>query len=87
VGFAGGRIPSVPTDLVLIKNCSIVGVDFGIEMDAGPALRERPAEIFSWFLEGRLKPHIPMRLPLEEAGAALRRLANRATQGRIALEM
>jgi NADPH2:quinone reductase len=87
VGFASGRIPSVPTNLVLIKNCSIVGVDFGIEMDGGPALRERLSEIFSWFLEGRFKPHISMRLPLEEAGAALRRLADRATQGRIALEM
>lgn len=87
VGFASGRIPSVPANLILIKNCSIVGVDFGIEMDGRPALRERLSELFSWHAQGRLKPHISARLPLEEAGTALRRLADRATEGKIALEM
>jgi len=87
VGFTSGRIPSVPANLILIKNCSIIGVDFGIEMDGRPGLRERLAELFSWFAQGRLKPHISARLPLNEAGAALRELADRAARGKIALAM
>jgi NADPH2:quinone reductase len=87
VGFAGGRIPSVPANRILIRNCSIVGVDFGTEMDGRPWLRERLVELFSWFVQGRLKPHISARLPLNEAGAALRLLAARAAHGKIALEM
>ncbi len=87
VGFASGRIPSVPANRILIKNCSIVGVDFGIEMDGHPALRERLSELVSWYVQGRLEPHISARLPLEEAGTALRRLSDRATEGKIALEM
>jgi NADPH:quinone reductase len=87
VGFAGGRIPSVPANRILIKNCSIVGVDYGTEMDGPPALRTRLTEVFSWYAQGRLKPHISARLPLNEAGAALRLLAARAAHGKIALEM
>jgi NADPH2:quinone reductase len=87
VGFAGGRIPSVPANRILIKNCSIVGVDYGTEMDGPPALRARLTEVFSWFAQGRLKPHISARLSLNEAGAALRLLAARAAHGKIALEM
>jgi NADPH:quinone reductase len=87
VGFASGRIPSVPTNLILIKNCSIIGVDFGIEMDGCWPLGERLTELFSWYVQGRLKPYIFARLPLEEAGSALRRLADRTAEGKIALEM
>jgi len=87
VGFASGRLPSVPANRVLIKNCSIVGVDYGTEMDGPPALRARLTEVFSWCTERRLKPHISRRLPLDDAGAALRLLAARAAHGKIALEM
>ena len=29
VGFVGGDIPKVPTNLVLLKNCQVVGVFYG----------------------------------------------------------
>jgi NADPH2:quinone reductase len=62
-------------------------VDYGTEMDGPPALRARLTEVLSWFAQGRLKPHISARLPLNEAGSALRQLADRAAYGKIALAM
>lgn len=43
VGFAGGPVPSIPLNLVLLKRCSIVGVDWGGASRADPALTPRLA--------------------------------------------
>jgi NADPH2:quinone reductase len=41
--------------------------------------------LFRWFQEGRLQPQVTEVYPLENAGTALRRLAERKSAGRIVL--
>jgi len=87
IGFAGGRIQSVPANLVLVKNISVVGVVWGAQGERDPALVSRYlAELMRWWEEGRLKPVVSKIFPLAEAGAAMQALLSRRHPGRIVLE-
>jgi len=88
IGFAGGRIPQVPANLALVKNCSIVGVYWGAYADKDPAvLQDSLATLLAWHDQGKLQPHISERYPLEEAANALNRVRNRQATGRLVLIM
>ncbi len=86
VGFASGTIPRPPMNLTLLKGCAILGVFWG-------EFRRRDLEadlanfrqLFAWHAEGRLKPLIGTRLPLEQAADALRLIAGRGATGKIVL--
>ncbi len=57
VGFAAGSVPSIALNLVLLKRCSIVGVDWGGASRVDPALTPRLArKLFDWFNSGVLAP-------------------------------
>jgi NADPH2:quinone reductase len=86
VGFASGEIPSLPFNLVLLKSCQVVGVDWGGSARRDPTLNERlRAELSGLLAEGRLKPQPPKTYPLEEAGRALRDLLDRRLAGKAVL--
>jgi NADPH:quinone reductase len=87
IGFAGGRIQSVPANLILVKNISVVGVVWGAQGERDPALVSRYlAELLVWWEQGRLKPVVSKTFPLAEAGAAMQALLSRRYPGRIVLE-
>ena len=88
IGFASGRIPSVPANLVLVKNFSVIGVDFGAHMDrhAG-SMRASIGELLAWHAAGRLKPRVSATYRLEDAARALRELMARRATGKTALVM
>lgn len=87
IGFAGGRIQSVPANLILVKNISVIGVVWGAQAARDPVLVSRYlAELLGWWEEGRLKPVVARTFPLAEAGAALRALLSRRHAGKIVLE-
>ena len=86
VGFAGGAIPSVRANLVLLKGCQIVGVFWGAFVRREPeANRANFEQLFAWFDEGRLRPLVSRTLPLERAPEALRLLERREVVGKIVL--
>ena len=86
VGFAGGAIPSVRTNLVLLKGCQIVGVFWGAFVRREPeANRANFDRLFTWFEAGRLRPLVSRTLPLERAPEALRLLERREVVGKIVL--
>jgi NADPH2:quinone reductase len=88
IGFTSGEIPSLPMNLPLLKNYSIVGVFIGPWKDRFPDQATRAAEnIMAWVSEGKLRPHIDRVLPLEHAAEAMSAIANRSTQGRIVLRV
>ncbi|HZD26672.1 MAG TPA: NADPH:quinone oxidoreductase family protein, partial [Alphaproteobacteria bacterium] len=67
IGFASGRIPEAPVNLTLLKNCSIVGVFWGAWTEREPqGNRDNVAELFQWYREGKLKPHISHEFGLAE---------------------
>lgn len=88
IGFAGGEIPSVPMNLPLLKNYSIVGVFSGAWSEKFPEESARASDkIMTWISEGRLRPHVGSILPLERAADAMRAIVERTAQGRIVLQV
>ena len=88
MGFTSGRIPTIPANLVLLKNCSILGVYLGgwISRDAEGAARLN-RELAELAAQGRLRTHISRRFRLEEAVAAMKTLLGRDTVGKIVLDI
>jgi NADPH2:quinone reductase len=88
LGFAAGDIPRVPTNLVLLKGCSIVGVFWGMAMMREPARgRAQLEEILGWAKDGSLRPHVHAKVPLERALDALRDVEQRRVRGKAVVVM
>ena len=88
IGFTSGEVPSLPMNLPLLKNYSIVGVFIGAWKERFPDDAGRAAEtVMAWVGEGKLRPHVDRVLPLGQAAEAMSAVANRTTQGRIVLRV
>lgn len=86
IGFTAGEIPKPPLNLALLKGCSIVGVFYGGFAQAEPARYEAfMQELVGWLAEGRIRPAITARFPLERGTEALRLVADRRATGKIML--
>lgn len=86
IGFASGRIPTAPTNLVLVKNYSLVGVVFGAHIEKFPdSVRPRIQELLRWYADGSLKPYISRTFPVDQVAVALKALAERQVTGKIVL--
>jgi NADPH2:quinone reductase len=84
IGFAGGRIPEVKANRILLKNISVVGLHWGAYARHEPArVGETFAALFAMYAEGRIKPVIFARYPLERTGEALVALGSRKTFGKV----
>ncbi|HYG43345.1 MAG TPA: NADPH:quinone oxidoreductase family protein [Bordetella sp.] len=95
MGFASGTIPTVPANIVLVKNISIIGVYWGYYFGWGrhpvapsndARLRLAYAQLFEWVLQGRLKPRAHAILPLSEFKSALQMIASREVIGRVIMQ-
>ncbi|MBO6826983.1 MAG: NADPH:quinone oxidoreductase family protein [Sneathiella sp.] len=86
IGFASGRIAELPTNLTLLKGCSVVGVFWGEFARRTP---EKNRANFKTMLDmverGELKPHVSARFPLEQGGDAMKALLSRKYTGKIAI--
>jgi NADPH2:quinone reductase len=88
VGFASGRIQSVPANLALVKNISVVGVSWGVQGERDPRrISGDLTELLRWWQAGRLKPRIAKTFPMGEVAAAMRALLSRRYAGKIVLEV
>jgi NADPH2:quinone reductase len=84
IGFAGGQIPKIPLNLVLLKGCDVQGVFWGSFVEREPAAH---AANMAWLLGhvagGRLSARVHGVYPLEETPAALGILARREATGKV----
>jgi NADPH:quinone reductase len=86
IGFAGGKVPQIPANLVLVKNCDIIGFYWGSYRKRKPALvRDSYQQLFRWFGEGKLKPHVSERFDLADVAEAFRALRSRRSTGKVVL--
>lgn len=86
VGFAGGRIPAPPANLLLVKNIATIGVFWGAYRKRSPAvLRQSFARLFAWWSDGKLKPHVSHRLPLAAVAEGMELLLTRKSTGKVVL--
>lgn len=87
IGFPAG-IPRIPTNLTLLKGTSVIGVFWGSFTSKEPKKNaENIQELFALYKEGKIKPRISQRFPLEKAPDAIRMLQDRKVQGKIVVTM
>jgi NADPH2:quinone reductase len=86
IGFAGGGIPSLPANQVLLNNRTIVGVDWGAWTAHDPAGNaELVAEVLADVAAGRLHPVEPVAYALDDVARCLSDLESRRIVGKAVL--
>lgn len=85
VGFVTG-IARIPLNLPLLKRCSIIGVNWGGEVMANPAVVPPViGQLVEWTLAGKLKTAPDHVYAMADAGEAFRALFERRSIGKIVL--
>ena len=94
IGFAGGTIPQIPANILLVKNLAVTGFNYGYyvgwsphdarfeEADRTFALMDR---IRGWCEAGLCRPHVDRTFRLDQAAVAMRALLERSVTGRVAI--
>jgi NADPH2:quinone reductase len=86
IGFAGGGIPKLPANLVLLNNRTLIGVDWGAWTGRDPqGQHELLDEILAAVSADRLHPPEPHVERLDDAGAVLQALLDRQLVGKTVL--
>ncbi len=86
VGFTSGEIAAAPTNLPLLKGCSVVGVFWGAFTSRAPQRnRANFGQLLDWLAAGKINPVVSSVYPLAEARQALAAFADRSAVGKIAL--
>lgn len=86
IGFAGGKIPKLPANVLLVKNVSVAGLFWGAHLLHDPAtLLSSANQLVEWWLNGDIKPHVCARLPLDKANEAFAMIEGRASTGKVVL--
>jgi NADPH2:quinone reductase len=85
VGFAGGEIPEIKVNRLLIGNVDVVGCSFNVLALGSGGLAEPMARLTDLAATGHLRPIIGQTYPLEQGAAALRDLADRRATGKVVL--
>ncbi|MES2975165.1 MAG: NADPH:quinone oxidoreductase family protein [Pseudomonadota bacterium] len=88
IGFAGGVVPQIPANLLLVKNITVCGLYMGYyKIDARARHAARMRELFallgSWWEQGLIKPQVGACFSLDEVPAAFARVLDRAHRGHV----
>ncbi len=87
VGFASGEIAKIPLNLPLLKGSEIRSFNIAPFATREPeALAELERELLAMLADGRLRPRISERFPLERGAEALQRIESRAAVGKLVVE-
>jgi len=95
IGFAGGEIPQIPANILMVKNISVLGFNFG--KYAGWGLqdeREHYADLlYSWYsaiadfcARKKINPVLFKALPLTEFVQAMKYVTSRKVIGKVVLQ-
>ncbi|WP_028717186.1 NADPH:quinone oxidoreductase family protein [Paracoccus sp. J39] len=88
VGFASGRVPVFKGNYLLVKGLSVSGFQWTDYRARQPErVRQVQAELFRLWSEGRLRPEISQRLPLDRFAEALADLRAGRVRGKIVLSV
>jgi NADPH:quinone reductase len=88
IGFAGGEIPQVRVNRLLLNNIAVLGVGWGAFVTKHPEYpREQWLELLPLLEAGQLVPPVGMVYPLAEAHLALAGLEQREIIGRAVLRL
>src|SRR5437899_6622938 len=83
VGFVGG-VPQIPANRLLVKHRAALGSSLRyFRWHAPDKLRRSVEELLGWYGEGKLRPCITHRVPLERSVEAIRLLTDRKAHGKV----
>ncbi len=94
VGFAGGDIPQIPANLLLVKNISVVGLNMGYyagwspydaRHESEPKIRPLMAQLVEWYEAGRIRPEVAGTFPLDGFKDAMAMVLGRQSIGRVSV--
>jgi NADPH2:quinone reductase len=86
VGFAGGDIPRVKVNRLLLRNVSVLGAAWREFLEGEPGfVAEAAAALEALVADGRLAPLVGATYPLEDGARALQDLADRRAVGKLVL--
>lgn len=88
IGFAGGDVPQIPANHLLVKNLTVIGLYFGGLLKSHPEVVQNClGKLFDWYVDGSLTPHVSHQLPLSEVEDALSLLRERKSTGKVVITM
>lgn len=88
IGFAGGVVPQIPANHLLVKNVDVIGVNWPAYAELHPqVMRESFQTLMHWYLDGAISPHVSARYPLEQAVEALHQVIARKTTGKVVITL
>jgi NADPH2:quinone reductase len=88
VGFAGGSIPEVKVNRLLLGNTEVIGAGWGAYAMGHPEVNGEIGGAINRLIEqGFVRPIVGERFPLERAAEALRAIDERRATGKIVLEV
>lgn len=88
IGFASGKVPQIPANLLLVKDLTVMGLYWGAYAARHPEIVAQSfAALMDWAAAGRIVPHVSHVLPLDEAETALDLLRRRAATGKVVLRV
>lgn len=84
IGFASGKIPRIPLNIVMLKGCSVIGVFWTAFVKRNPDRhRANTLKVLDWVARGLITPHIHGSFPLTETAQALHMIEGRKVRGKI----
>lgn len=88
IGFAGGQVPQIPANHLLVKNLTVIGCYIGGYMTSHPQIVRNSLEtLLDWYVQGRLQPHISHTLPLDRVAEGMELLRSRKSTGKVVITM
>jgi NADPH2:quinone reductase len=88
VGFAGGEVPTIRLNQTILKSVSVVGVAYGASAIVDPEGNKRLfAQLFDWYRQGKVTPHIGQRFTLEQGADAIRTVGERRALGKVVIDL
>jgi len=86
IGFAGGDVPQIPANHLLVKNVDVIGFFWGAyKVHNRARLVQSIYQLVDWWKEGRLKPHVGKTFPLIDAQQAIEYLLARKSTGKVVI--
>ncbi|GAB3118520.1 NADPH:quinone oxidoreductase family protein [Novispirillum itersonii] len=83
IGFAGGTVPQIPANHLLVKNLTVMGVYWGAYRTLAPQrIAASFAQLKDWYEAGNLKPRVSHTFSLDQAAEAILALKARQVTGK-----
>lgn len=96
IGFAGGRVPQIPANILLVKNASVLGLNLATYLGRGitderkihaPMVQAMMAQLIEWTKSGRITPMVIDCFELAQFVDAMDTVLGRRSVGKVAFRL